>query len=277
MSTITPEHQHRTTISGRAPSSIAPSTIPDPPDSRRATTAGNRSPATTAAELSSQQHPSESGYAGSLGAAARILYVNARHKSAASVLQWLISRGEDGQSPDFLAVAEVNCENKVTMAGWTFICIPPIRTRTTAKHGLMIGWSRARFAGVIQLSNKTANTISVFVGPPAGPKQLWRFAYLPPELDEREAIAELTDHTPFEMDSPMLIIGDLNSRLGQLSGDDGDNPRGHILKAHIRATDMEMINTRLPVPQMTFSNHNGSSIVDLVLAEPAAKATILDF
>ncbi|KAJ1904217.1 hypothetical protein LPJ71_004918, partial [Coemansia sp. S17] len=141
----------------------------------------------------------------------------------------------------------------------------------------MIGWNRARFAGITLLSNETTNTISVFVGPPAGPKQLWQFAYLPPELDNREAIAELTDRTPFEMYSPMIIIGDLNSRLGQLSGDHGDNHRAHILEAHIRATDMEVMNTRLPVPQMTFSNHNGSSIVDLVLAEPAAKATILDF
>ncbi|KAJ2032491.1 hypothetical protein H4S03_006208 [Coemansia sp. S3946] len=96
-------------------------------------------------------------------------------------------------------------------------------------------------------------------------------------MNNREAIAELTDRTPFEMYSPMIIIGDLNSRLGQLSGDHGDNHRAHILEAHIRATDMEVMNTRLPVPQMTFSNHNGSSIVDLVLAEPAAKATILDF
>ncbi|KAJ2086942.1 hypothetical protein GGI09_006605 [Coemansia sp. S100] len=79
------------------------------------------------------------------------------------------------------------------------------------------------------------------------------------------------------MDSLMIIIGDLNSRLEQLSCDHGDNPRGHILKAHICTMNMEVINTRLSIPQMTFSNRNGSSIVNFVLAEPAAKATILDF
>ncbi|KAJ1909471.1 hypothetical protein LPJ71_003512, partial [Coemansia sp. S17] len=141
----------------------------------------------------------------------------------------------------------------------------------------MISWNRARFAGIIQLSNETANTISVFVGPPVGPKQLWRFAYLLPKLDNREAIAKLTDHISFKMDSLMIIIGDLNSRLEQLSCDHGDNPRGHILKAHICTMNMEVINTRLSIPQMTFSNRNGSSIVNFVLAEPAAKATILDF
>ncbi|KAJ2813116.1 hypothetical protein GGI24_006576, partial [Coemansia furcata] len=75
----------------------------------------------------------------------------------------------------------------------------------------------------------------------------------------------------------MIIIGDLNSRLGALSGDHSENPRGNVLEAHIRATNLEVINTRLPEPQMTFVNHNGSSVVDLVLAEPAAGVTILDF
>ncbi|KAJ2692499.1 hypothetical protein H4218_006338, partial [Coemansia sp. IMI 209128] len=79
------------------------------------------------------------------------------------------------------------------------------------------------------------------------------------------------------MEAPMVIIGDLNSRLGDLSGDHGDNPRGAILEAHIRATDMEVINARLPGQNVTFSNHNGSSVVDLVLAERAVSATILDF
>ncbi|KAJ2803010.1 hypothetical protein H4S07_004559, partial [Coemansia furcata] len=76
---------------------------------------------------------------------------------------------------------------------------------------------------------------------------------------------------------PMIIIGDLNSRLGALSGDHSGNLRGNVLEAHIRATDLEVINTRLPEPQMTFINHNGSSVVDLILAEPAAGVTILDF
>ncbi|KAJ2484803.1 hypothetical protein IWW37_006102 [Coemansia sp. RSA 2050] len=75
----------------------------------------------------------------------------------------------------------------------------------------------------------------------------------------------------------MIIIGDLSSRLGVRSSDHGDNPRGTILEAHLRAADMEVINACLPGRNATFPNHNGSSVVDLVLAKQAVSAAITNF
>ncbi|KAJ1990027.1 hypothetical protein GGI25_002365 [Coemansia spiralis] len=89
-------------------------------------------------------------------------------------------------------------------------------------------------------------------------------------------MAELLRRDNQELGVPIVIIGDLNSRLGNTTGDRASNKRGRALQAHLEGMQAEIINNRLSAPQYTF-NGRGSSIIELIIVEEPANRLISDF
>ena len=93
-----------------------------------------------------------------------------------------------------------------------------------------------------------------------------RCLYLPPSLDDEEALT-IIQSIPLTRNT--IICGDLNARLGNLTGDHDSNLRGGLLKRWIQEQDL-IVQNGLLVPgiptYLSFRNNREiSSIIDLII------------
>ena len=100
--------------------------------------------------------------------------------------------------------------------------------------------------------------------------------YLPPSIADEEAIVAL-DTIPLLPDT--IICGDLNARLGDITGDYDVNARGRALKEWIQDRRLHVLNGTLAHGQPTFLSYRRgqeiSSIIDLFLTNfPPVSATL---
>ena len=93
-----------------------------------------------------------------------------------------------------------------------------------------------------------------------------RCLYLPPSIPDEEAI-EVIRSIPLQQD--MIICGDLNARLGQMTGDHDQNPRGTMLKDWILEQELIVHNGYLARGTPTYLSFRNdqeiSNIIDLFI------------
>lgn len=91
--------------------------------------------------------------------------------------------------------------------------------------------------------------------------------YLPPSL-ESDQISEILTLLPMDYPSTTktIICGDLNSRIGELVGDNRWNTSGRIFYNWMEAHDLILWNQRLAFGQPTSYTYHGTSIIDYFLS-----------
>ncbi len=97
--------------------------------------------------------------------------------------------------------------------------------------------------------------------------------YLPPApKSDPDRLAILLDGPPgLPTRLPRLFLGDLNARLGFLTGDSTTNPRGAILAQYLARIDYTPAPPQRPHPTFFGAPHGGCSVVDLFILSPAAR------
>lgn len=98
-------------------------------------------------------------------------------------------------------------------------------------------------------------------------KVLIHCLYLPPSL-ESDQISEILSILPLDYPSTTktIICGDLNSRMGQLTGDTRWTTSGRIVYNWMEAHDLILWNQRLAYGQPTSYTYQGTSIIDFFLS-----------
>ncbi len=99
--------------------------------------------------------------------------------------------------------------------------------------------------------------------------------YLPPKATIEECqkiLKEITHALP----ANSLLLGDFNMRLGALTGDRLDNPRGIALQEWLSHQDHQWSICIPDHPQPTFISHKRSSIVDYIMCAKDVADDVLD-
>ncbi|PHZ15990.1 uncharacterized protein RHIMIDRAFT_288893 [Rhizopus microsporus ATCC 52813] len=98
-------------------------------------------------------------------------------------------------------------------------------------------------------------------------KYLVHCLYLPPSLPHAE-FSNILNLLPLNMPNTesTIICGDLNARIGKVTGDTIHNHRGQLLYEWINSHSMTIWNERLAYGSPTFMNYSGSSIIDYFIS-----------
>lgn len=81
-----------------------------------------------------------------------------------------------------------------------------------------------------------------------------------------------------KVSAPLMIIGDLNARMGEIMGDAGWNPKGTEMWEVFYNSEIEILNKSFEFGEPTFYSDidNSSSIVDIACVNKKAKNLIKD-
>ncbi|KAG1494654.1 hypothetical protein G6F54_007726 [Rhizopus delemar] len=98
-------------------------------------------------------------------------------------------------------------------------------------------------------------------------KYLVHCLYLPPSLSHTE-VSNILDLLPLDLPNitSTVICGDLNARLGQITGDTLHTHRGQVIYDWTKSHDMTIWNERLTYGSPTYMTYNGSSIIDYFIS-----------
>ncbi|KAJ2431768.1 hypothetical protein GGF41_000388, partial [Coemansia sp. RSA 2531] len=224
----------------------------------------------------------------------RVLYFNAHKASLNLSLTAISKRILAGFGPKIIAISDSYMDMTASLYGWTFIhteLYPENGTRKSMAR-VVIGYDNRMLGERIICSEKTKHTISLFVGAPgsATPCLQLLFAYLPTSSSGYTIYHQATTELVAEIDRakyPLIIMGDLNARMGTAVGDTELCTRGELLH---RLTDDRGFKILNNLPQTknkpTYSKSAPyrpeevepfSSIIDYVIAQNSALFAIRAF
>ncbi|KAJ2879379.1 hypothetical protein H4R27_005347 [Coemansia aciculifera] len=225
---------------------------------------------------------------------ARVFHFNARKSSLDSSLTAIRNRIIAGFGPKIVAISDNYMDMKPAMHGWAFMhtrLYPEKGTRKCMAR-LVVGYDNRTFGNRIIRSDETEHTISLFIGEPGSvtPCLQVLFAYLPTSSSGYSAYQQATTELIAEIDRaeyPLIIIGDLNARMGAAVGDIESCTRGTTLFQLTDNRGFEVLNN---LPQAkgkpTYSKSSpdwpaevtyGSSIIDYAIAQNSALSAIRAF
>ncbi|KAJ2830686.1 hypothetical protein FBU31_002441, partial [Coemansia sp. 'formosensis'] len=168
----------------------------------------------------------------------RVFYFNSRKASMDKSLNGVCHRIKAGFGPKIVAISESYLDIKPALYGWSFLHTQEYSDGSTRKSmaRIVVGYDNRALGEWIVGSRTTDHTISLFVRGPSSTTPVLQllFAYLPPfngksnravsKTATGEMVAEIV-----RAEYPLIVMGDLNARMGPDVGDLESCARGDTL------------------------------------------------
>ncbi|KAJ2262893.1 hypothetical protein GGI01_001196 [Coemansia sp. RSA 376] len=225
---------------------------------------------------------------------ARIFSVNSWKTGLSLTFAHICNRLAAGFGPKIVAISESYLDVDFVVHGWTFM---QTRAYDNAKGSsmtrLVVGYNHGDLGERIIHSSSTKHTISLFIAEPRGttPHLQLLFAYLPPKKNGDKAIyRQATMELIAEIDKaeyPLIVIGDLNARMGKAVGDAFRCPCGRILCKLTEDRGFDILNKEPHTKNVPTYSKNarkkpanvapGSSIIDYGLVQKCIADSVSGF
>ncbi|KAJ2055542.1 hypothetical protein GGI17_006613 [Coemansia sp. S146] len=225
---------------------------------------------------------------------ARVFHFNARKSSLDSSLTAIRNRIIAGFGPKIVAISDNYMDMKPAMYGWTFMHTRLYPEKGTRKWmaRLVVGYDDRAFGNRITRCDKTEHTISLLIGEPGGgtPHLQLLFGYLPTSSSGYSAYHQATTELVAEIDRaeyPLIIMGDLNARMGAAVGDTESCTRGALLHRLTDSRGFTILNNLMQAknkptyaksaPDWPEKVAHGSSVIDYAIAQDSILFAIRAF
>ncbi|KAJ2878213.1 hypothetical protein H4R27_005912 [Coemansia aciculifera] len=225
---------------------------------------------------------------------ARVFSVNSWKTGISLTLAHICNRIAAGVGPKIVAISECFLDVNPTLTSWTFTCTQEYDNGKGSRMArLVVGYDNRALGERVVRSDSTKHTISLFVVEPGSstPHLQLLFAYLPPRKKGEMAIyRQATMELIAEIDRaeyPLIIMGDLNARMGLVVGDAFGSPRGKMLHKLTKDRGFDILNKQphtRGVPTYSIKDRKKpaklepySSIVDYGLVQKCIAGSVSGF